>query len=143
MSRPARVALALAGLALIFVLFVVLRPDDDEESANATTSETTASTTTTTATPPPLRNVIPVRITFRDGRVVGGIQRPRVQRGDRVRVVVRADLADEVHLHGYDISRRVRPGAPTLIVFRATVAGQFEVELEERKVPLAEIEVRP
>jgi hypothetical protein len=48
-----------------------------------------------------------------------------------------------VHLHGYDISRRIRPGAPTLIVFRATVVGQFEVELEERHIQLAEIEVRP
>jgi hypothetical protein len=87
--------------------------------------------------------VTPVRITFRDGRVVGGIQHAEVDRGDRVRIVVRADLADEVHLHGYDISRRIRPGAPTLIVFRATLVGRFEVELEERKIPLAEIDVQP
>jgi hypothetical protein len=51
--------------------------------------------------------------------------------------------SSDVHLHGYDISRRIRPGAPTLIVFRATVVGQFEVELEERHLQLAEIEVRP
>lgn len=75
--------------------------------------------------------------------MVGGIRRARVEQGERVRLIVRADLSDEVHLHGYDISRRIRPGAPTLIVFRATDVGQFEVELEERHIQLAEIEVRP
>ena len=137
-------ALASAGAILAVVLFVVLRPDDDESTAPTTTpTVTTATAPKTTAPTAPVQEVTPVRITFRDGRVVGGIRHARVQRGDRVRLVVRADLADEVHLHGYDISRMIRPGAPTLIVFNASGAGVFEVELEERKIPLAEIEVRP
>lgn len=146
MSRAASLALAAAGLIVAVVLFLVLRPED-ESTGQATTPTTTRGTTTqtvpTTTTTPTTPNVQRVRIDFRNGRVVGGIRRARVERGERVRLVVRADLSDEVHLHGYDISRRIRPGVPTLIVFRATVVGQFEVELEERHVQLAEIEVRP
>jgi len=144
MSRAARLALAAAGLIVAVVLFLVLRPDD-ESTTPATTPTTTRATTQTApaTTTPTTPDVQRIRIDFRNGRVVGGIRRARVDRGERVRLVVRADLSDEVHLHGYDISRRIRPGAPTLIVFRATVVGQFEVELEERHIQLAEIEVRP
>jgi hypothetical protein len=140
-SRAARLALAAAGLIVVVVLFLVLRPDD--ESTTPTTIPTTTQTSLTTTTTPTTPAVERIRIDFRNGKVVGGIRRARVEQGERVRLVVRADLSDEVHLHGYDISRRIRPGAPTLIVFRATVVGQFEVELEERHIQLAEIEVRP
>jgi hypothetical protein len=140
-SRAASLALAAAGLIVAVVLFLVLRPGDESTTPTAIPKTTqTAPTTTTTPTTPEVQRI---RIDFRDGRVVGGIRRARVEQGERVRLVVRADLSDEVHLHGYDISRRIRPGAPTLIVFRATVVGQFEVELEERHIQLAEIEVRP
>jgi hypothetical protein len=138
--------LAAAGLIVAVVLFLVLRPDDESTTPTTTPTTTGATTTqtvpTTTATPT-RPEVQRIRIDFRNGRVVGGIRRARVEQGERVRLVVRADLSDEVHLHGYDISRRIRPGAPTLIVFRATVVGQFEVELEERHIQLADIEVRP
>lgn len=148
MSRPLRLALALAGVTLAVVLFVVFRPDDDERTTqptDATTTSTVATTTApvTTTTTVPAPKVTNVRITFRRGAVVGGIRQARVRKGDRVRLVVRADIADEVHLHGYDVIRRVRPGLPTLLVFRATAVGRFEVELEQRHIPLAEIEVRP
>jgi hypothetical protein len=140
-----RLGLGIVGLVLAIVLFLVLRPDDDETAAppaSPTTTRAMTTTTTTTARPPQQR-VTPVRITFRNGRVVGGIRHATVRRGERVRIIVRADLADQVHLHGYDILRRLRPGAPTLIVFRATVVGRFEVELEDRHILLAEIDVRP
>jgi hypothetical protein len=138
-------AFALVGAIVAVVLFLVLRPED--ESTTPTTAPTTTRATTetapTTTTTPTVPDVQRIRIDFRDGRVVGGIRRTQVEQGERVRLVVRADLSDEVHLHGYDISRRIRPGAPTLIVFTATDVGQFEVELEERHIQLAEIEVRP
>jgi hypothetical protein len=139
MSRATRLALAAAAAVAAVILFFVLRPDD--ESTTPTTAPTTTRETTTTS--PTTPDVQRIRIDFRDGRVVGGIRRVRVEQGERVRLVIRADLSDEVHLHGYDILRRIRPGAPTLIVFRATDVGQFEVELEERHIQLAEIEVRP
>jgi hypothetical protein len=52
---------------------------------------------------------------------------------------VRSDVADEVHLHGYNLKRDVAPGAPARLPFRATITGTVEVELEQRGLPLARI----
>jgi hypothetical protein len=83
------------------------------------------------------------RITVSGGRPVGGIARPSVDRGDTVLLVVRSDVADEVHLHGYDLAADVAAGGSARIRFEATVPGRFELELEERGVPIAELTVEP
>ena len=84
-----------------------------------------------------------LRVQVRDGRVVGGVQRLAVDQGARLRIVVRADVADHVHVHGYDLMSDVAPGQPARIALRATLAGRFEIELEDRKLLIAELEVRP
>ncbi len=78
-----------------------------------------------------------------DGRPVGGIRRVTVEEGDNVVLAVVATVSDQVHLHGYDLMADVAPGSPATLVFTATVAGRFEVELEERGIKLADLEVRP
>ena len=86
----------------------------------------------------------PVVLTVVVGKkgVAGGPKRFTVKKGKRVVLVVRSALADEVHLHGYDISRNVRKGGSVRIVFTAKLAGRFEVELEKRRLKIAEITVR-
>jgi hypothetical protein len=155
-----RLLWVLAGAAAVLILFVVLRPGGDDEDDAATTAaqtttavettettvETETETTTETETQPTTTaapEVVTVRLTVRDGRPVGGIARPSVEQDRRVRIVVRSDVADHVHLHGYDIMRDVAPGAPAQIVFTAELPGRFEVELEDRGLQLAELEVRP
>jgi hypothetical protein len=66
-----------------------------------------------------------------------------VKQGRKVELVVDSALADEVHVHGYDLSGDVAPGQPLTISFAATAAGIFEIELESRHLPIAELEVRP
>ena len=146
----ARLLLALGGVALAVVLFFVLRPEGEEEATPApvrTTVETTNGSTTATieettteAGPPPPRSFT---LAVRDGRPRGGVKRLRVERGDRVVLVVRSDVSDHVHLHGYDVMRVVGPGEPARFRFRATLPGRFEIELEDRHVLIAELEVRP
>jgi hypothetical protein len=148
-----KVVLGLAGAAILVALFVVLRPsDDDDEEASpppppttATTTRTRATTTTTRATTTKPRPPGPtaIRIVVRGGRVAGGLRRARLERGERAVLVVRADVSDHVHLHGYDIMRDVSPGRPARLPFRATIPGRFEVELEDRKLQIAQLEVRP
>ena len=58
-----------------------------------------------------------------------------------MRVVVRADVSDHVHLHGYDLLADVAPGNPARIDFVADVAGVFEVELEDAGTLLFNLEV--
>ena len=78
-----------------------------------------------------------------NGAPKGGIVRATVDQGDRVVLVVPSDVADEVHLHGYDVLRDVAAGGTARIAFRATIPGRFEVELEDRGVQIADITVEP
>jgi hypothetical protein len=137
-----------AAVAAAAVLFVVLRPDDDGGSAsNATTTTQTQTATAPTATvpPPPPQPPPPARvpIVVREGQPVGGVRRVTVSRGRRVVLVVTSDVADHVHLHGYNIMRDVAPGQPARISFRATIVGTVEAELEDRRVRLATITTQP
>jgi hypothetical protein len=133
--------LALAGTAC----------GDDEETAPPTTAPPPAETTPPPPPPPPppattapaQPQVRTIRIFVEQGRPKGGIRRPVLEQGERVRIVVRTDAGVEVHLHGYDITRPVRPGQPTQLAFRATIPGRFELELHHPDAVLAELEVRP
>lgn len=122
---------------------------DDAEVATTTdtaTNETTTTETTTTektTTPPPPPTPTPIRIVVENGAPRGGIVRETVDKGDRVVLVVRSDVSDHVHLHGYDIMRDVSPGRTTRLPFKATIPGRFEVELEDRGVQIADITVQP
>jgi hypothetical protein len=84
-----------------------------------------------------------VQIRVQDGRPEGGVRRPSVTLGRIVRIVVRSDVSDHVHVHGYDLMSDVGPNAPAVIRFRADIPGRFEIELEDRGLEIAELEVRP
>jgi hypothetical protein len=143
-----RLLIAAAATVVAAGLFVVLRPDDDDSAATGTTTTTTTPTITEPSVPAPPRPPAPpppavVRITVRDGTPVGGIRRVTVGRGRRVTLIVSSNVADHVHLHGYDVMRDVAPGRPARLSFRATIVGTVEVELEDRGVPLARITTQP
>ncbi len=60
--------------------------------------------------------------------MAGGAADIQVTKGDVVRIVVSADAPDDIHLHGYDIEKKVAPGQPARFRFRADVEGIFEIE---------------
>jgi hypothetical protein len=124
--------------------------DDDSDAGETTTTttslETTTTGTTTTGTTEPApepQGPTVVRVDVVNGAPKGGIVRASVDRGERVALVVSSDVADEIHLHGYDLSRDVAAGGTARIVFVARLPGRFEVELEHRGTPIAELTVRP
>ncbi len=82
-----------------------------------------------------------VEVAFAGGAVTGGVVRYAVPVGSTVELVVASDVADEVHLHGYDRRSFVTAGASTTIRLDADLPGVFEAELEQRGVPLAELQV--
>jgi hypothetical protein len=145
-SNRVRAAIGAATVALIVVLFIVLSGGDDEGSTTttaATTSTTTATTAPQTTTQPKPSAPEPKTITVRGAKPVGGVQRLEYDKGDPVRFVVKSDVADEVHVHGYDISRDVEAGGSVRFGFEAELEGVFEVELESRKEQIAELRVSP
>ncbi len=115
------------------------------QSPRATTEPAEAATGIQTPPQPPpasLRTPVRVAVAVRDGAAVDGVRRVSVDRGRDVVLVVRADVRDHVHLHGYDLLTDVAPGSPGRIRFQADLPGRFEVELEERRLLIAELTVR-
>ena len=109
-----------------------------------TTTERTTTETTTTITSPPFDEAGKVvTVVIENGVPKGGIVRKTVNVGDRIIFVVRSDVSDHVHVHGYDLMRGVTHGRRTRLAFRAAIPGRFEVELEDRGVPIADITVQP
>jgi hypothetical protein len=82
-----------------------------------------------------------IDVAYAGGAVTGGVVRHSVPLGSTVELVVTSDVADEVHLHGYDRRSFVTAGASTTIRLVADLPGVFEAELEQRAVPLAELQV--
>lgn len=140
------IAVLAAGLALASC------GGDGNEAATTTETEatteaqTTAQQTTTsqeTETTAEAEQPVRVSVVIVGGVPKGGIVREKVSKGDRVVLVVKSDVADELHLHGYDISRDLDAGGTARIAFLAEIPGRFEVELENRGVQIAELTVGP
>ena len=153
-----KVALIAASLGLLISLFFALRDDDEDSAAQTTTAQTTTAQTTTeappttseqvtTEAPPPTTTqapeIVEINYVVVGGQPQGGIARDSVAQGRNVVITVTSDVAEEVHLHGYDLSADVAPGAPATIRFTADAPGRFEIELENSGVQIAELEVRP
>jgi hypothetical protein len=157
LSRNQRLALVGLAAVVLVVAFVVARSgseDDDggdraaqtqtqpaQTETEADTTETEAETTTTEEQEP-ARPRTPT-INVRDGKPVGGVRKIEASKGDDVAFNVRSDTPQEVHLHGYDISRDAGPGQTARFRFEAKFEGRFEAELEGPHVQVVEVEVSP
>jgi hypothetical protein len=140
LSRNARIGLVVAALAASVVAFVLLAPDDDGEETAATTQTSPATTTTAPPRPRP-RPLTVVRV--RDGRPVDGPVDITAEKGDRVRFAVSSNVEDEVHVHGYDLTKTVPAGGRTTFSLRARLEGVFEVEAHSTHEQIAALKVRP
>jgi hypothetical protein len=82
-----------------------------------------------------------IMITVRGGVAGGETGRVTVPRGTPVSLAVASDAADEVHVHGYDRKAEIPAGGTATVSFTANIAGVFEVELEDSKLPLLQLRV--
>ncbi|HEX4941176.1 MAG TPA: hypothetical protein VFW51_01480, partial [Actinomycetota bacterium] len=113
MKPSVRWAILAASVAVLVVLFLLLRPDDGGDGATPTPSSPSATDSSSPSdgvSPAPSESQTPERtvieVTFRDGAVQGPTSFT-VTQGERVRLLVHADVSDEVHFHGYDLSADV------------------------------------
>jgi hypothetical protein len=139
-----RVLIVAVALVLAGGLFVLFRSRDEDSSATTTTAPTTTANTTTgiipqPPQPPPAPQPQQIRIVVRGGKPVGGVKDVTVQKNARAVIVITSDVADELHLHGYNLKRDLTPGKTARLPFRATINGTVEAELEERGLPLVRI----
>ena len=150
MSRGQRLTF-LGIAAVIAIVAVVLLAggggDDTDEPANsaATATATPSETATTggaaaeeaTATPTPTPKPKPPLLK------AGSEKALNFEEGETVRFRVVSDEAEEVHVHGYDISKDLEPGKVETVSFKATIPGIFEIELEHSGTLLAQLKVVP
>ena len=140
MSRNQRIGLIVAAVLVAVLAFVIASPGDDDEGDQAAQTTTTPQSETSTETestpteteteaetPAPIKAVV-TGIEIRGGEVVGGPAEIRVTHGDRVLLTVTSDASDDIHLHGYDIEKKVAPGQPAKFRFIAELEGEFEIE---------------
>ena len=132
--KPSRWAAIAAGVAAVVLLFLVLRPGDDEPAPTPSPTETPSQS--------PIPDAVEIEIEVEDGEIAGPGE-VEVTQGERVRIVVKADVSDEVHVHGYDLTADVTPLEAAVIVFRADAPGVYEVELESAGLLLLELSVVP
>ena len=129
----AGVVLALSGCA-----------GTDEPPASSST-ETSAPESSTSASSSPAGPITPagqrIVVTVAGGQVTGDTGRVPVAAGEQVTLVVTSDVADELHLHGYDLRTAITPGTPAELSFEATVPGVFEVELHDAGTVLLTLQV--
>jgi hypothetical protein len=143
---PARQRLALIAVAVvaIVVAFVLIRgsggDSGDTPPPVAATLGARSATVVSPATAP--EKVVPT-VVVRHGKPAGGVKTLRFRKGDQIAFRVRSDVADEIHVHGYDVHRDVAKGGMAGFSFRGTIDGIFVVELESRGVQIASLEVTP
>jgi hypothetical protein len=118
-------AIALAALvAALVVAFVIAKGSGNDNNKTSTAS-----------------SIGPVVINVVNGKPQGGIQKITVKKGQPVRFTVHSDVADEIHVHGYNFHKDVKKGGSVSFDFPATIDGIFVIELESRSEQIASLQV--
>lgn len=98
---------------------------------------------TSPASPAPASSVVPIDLEITHGSVHGPGLKVQIPLGSVVRLTIRSDQADELHIHGYDTSVELQASQPATVEFPASIPGVFEVELHHNdEVKLPSLEVR-
>ena len=75
------------------------------------------------------------------GAAVGGSQKVRFPKNDRVRLIVHSDTDQVVEIPGYGLKRRVQAGGSARFYFQASRQGLFEIQLERGRTLIGVLEV--
>lgn len=143
-SRAISGAIVVALVAAAVVLFVVLRDDGGDGGGRPAATTTPAAVEEKAeregrAKPKPKVPTVVVE----GGQPAGGVTELAYSRGEPIRFDVESDVAEEVHVHGYDVIKNVEPGETVRFSFPAEIEGGFEVELEGSHTQIAELTVEP
>jgi hypothetical protein len=100
-----------------------------------------SSTTGPSAGRAPTLAVHTISVKVRGGKATGDTGKVTVPLGSPVVISVSSDVADEMHVHGYERTVKVPAASTASVVFTANKPGTFVVELENPQVPLLQLHV--
>lgn len=119
------------GLLILAGLFLWLKPAKAPETNVPADSSA------------PIKDAKTFELAVKEGKVVAGPSTLTVGQGDRVTIKVVADVAGELHIHGYDFTTDLAKDVQGGIVFTANTTGRFPIELHEPSAEIAVLEVLP
>jgi hypothetical protein len=123
----ARTAIAGAVVIVVAVLLLIVLSSGGSDDKSSTTDA----------------GKVPTIVVNKNGEPVGGITDLTYRKGDQIHFKVKSAIADEVHVHGYDIPKDVDAGGTVSFDFPATIEGVFEAEMEDQKEQIIELTVEP
>ena len=145
MSQRQRFTFLAIAIVIAVVAIVVLADSSEDDNAPSGTAATATATPTGTAEPPgedstptPTPTPKPPPLLTADK-----VTKLEATEGETVKFRVRSDEPEEVHVHGYNISKDVEPGQTATMSFKADINGIFEIEFEHAKTQIAELKVEP
>ncbi len=88
-----------------------------------------------------------IDLSIRNGEVPKEQRVVTVRQGDDVTIRWTTDQPMTIHLHGYDIERKLSPGTPVSMRFTARATGRFPIEIhahgQGKEQVLGYLEVHP
>ena len=149
MSRAQRLSFLAIAVVIAVVAVVLLTSGGDDEEAETTSATATPTATATTeaapnetatATPTPTPTPKPQPPLLQSGKVT----KLRFEQGETVRFRVRSAGTEEIHVHGYDVTKAIPAGnKPVTVSFPAEITGIFVIELEDAGEEIAQLRVDP
>jgi hypothetical protein len=92
---------------------------------------------------PALAEPEPISIVVKGGKPVPGPRIVKLKRDDPVVMHVVSDMADELHVHGYNLQVALKPNEPATLKFVARRTGRFSFELHKSGAELGVFEIYP
>lgn len=140
------------ALAVPAVLAVLLTgcssgsdPDPDTAGPAVAPTPAASSAAPTVVPPSPSPAATPtgtvIEVTYAAGELTGVEPRVDVPLGEQVVLRVTSDVAEEIHVHGYDLYADIPAGGTGEVAFTADIPGAYEIELHEIGRPVFQLRV--
>lgn len=85
----------------------------------------------------------PTTVVVRNEEPVNGVETLEYSAGEQVEFKVKSNTATEVHVHGYEIEKKVPAGGTVTVSFAAELEGIYEVEVHPAEEQIAELRINP
>ena len=125
-----KITLIVALIILLVILFVWLKPKKTEAPTDGVSTATVAETRT-------------FELGIAGRKIVSGPQVLKAIKDDKIVLRVTSDEAEELHVHGIDISLDLEPNKVATVIFTANLTGGFAFELEKSGTELGTLEIMP
>jgi hypothetical protein len=145
MSRAQRLTFLgiAAAIAIVAVVLLAGGGDETEPASNSASTSTPTATATAdgtaeaTATPTPKPKPKPPLLQAGKERAL------TFEEGETVRFRVRSEVDEEIHVHGYNVTKAVPAGETVTVSFKGDITGIFEIEMHGSGDLLAQLKVVP